>query len=55
MKTLIKFINGKEVSRKYGYKNETDANNAAGSWLCDCTIHAKIRENWSVKITNTGI
>lgn len=50
MKTLIKFFDGKEVSRKDGYANETDANNAAGSWLRDCTVHRLERERRTVKI-----
>ena len=50
MKTLVKFINGKEIGRKSGYANETDANNAAGSWLRDCTVHAVERQNRTVKI-----
>ena len=50
MKTLVRFLNGKEVSRKSGYSNESAATNAGNSWKLDCTIHAKIRENRSFVI-----
>jgi hypothetical protein len=53
MKTLIKYINGKEISRKSGYKTQQDAENAAGSFLNDCTIHALERQKFSVKIIDT--
>jgi len=49
-KTLIRLENGIEVSRKSGYANTTDAENAGGSWLNDCTVHAEIRKNTTVKI-----
>ena len=45
MKTLVRLLNGKEVSRKSGYSNEEAATNAGNSWKLDCTIQAKIREN----------
>lgn len=50
MKTLIKLVNGKEVSRKTGYTNETNANNAGGSWLNDCTVHLEERKLRTTKI-----
>ena len=53
MKTLIKFINGKEIGRKHGYANETDARNAAGSFLNDCTVHALERQKYSVEVVDT--
>lgn len=53
MKTLIKLIKGEEISRKSGYKNEEDAKNAGNSWLRDCTIHAEIRKDRTVKIVNS--
>ena len=53
MKTLIRFINGKEIGRKHGYANETDARNAAGSFLNDCTVHALKRQKYSVEIVDT--
>jgi hypothetical protein len=53
MKTLIKLVNGKEVSRKSGYKTEQDAINAGNSWLRDCTIHKTILNTRSVKIINS--
>ena len=39
MKTLIKLVNGTEVSRKSGYANLENANNAGNSWKRDCRIH----------------
>ena len=45
MKTLVRFVAGKEISRKSGYSNEEAATNAGNSWKLDCTIHAKTREN----------
>ena len=53
MKTLIKLVNGKEVTRKDGYKNLENATNAGYSWLRDCTVHKLERENRSVKIIET--
>jgi hypothetical protein len=50
MKTLIRLENGIEVSRKTGYANTTNAKNAGGSWLNDCTVHSEIRKNRTVKI-----
>jgi len=50
MKTLVRLLNGKEISRKSGYSNEVAATNAGNSWKLDCTIHAKIRENRSFLI-----
>ena len=50
MKTLVRLVNGKEVSRKSGYSNEAAATNSGNSWKLDCTIHAKIRENRSFVI-----
>jgi hypothetical protein len=51
MKTLIRLENGQEVSRKSGYANETDANNAGNSWLRDCRVHRLEREKRTVIIT----
>jgi len=45
MKTLVRLVDGKEVSRKSGYSNETNAEHAGISWTRDCTVHAKTREN----------
>jgi len=39
MKTLIRLVNGTEVSRKSGYANLENANNAGNSWERDCRIH----------------
>jgi len=50
MKTLVKLINGKEVQRKSGYKTIEDATNAGNSWKKDCTVHARIRDNYSFQI-----
>ncbi len=52
MKTVIKFIDNKEVSRKGGYATEESANNAAGSWLRDCTVDRLERQHRTVKIIN---
>jgi len=53
MKTLVKLNNGIEVSRKSGYANETNANNAAMSWLNDCTVHAEERKSRTIKIIDS--
>ena len=45
MKTLVRLVDGKEISRKSEYSNEEAATNAGNSWKLDCTIHAKKREN----------
>jgi len=50
MKTLIRLENGIEVSRKAGYANTTNAEHAGLSWLNDCTVHAEIRKNRTVKV-----
>jgi hypothetical protein len=50
MKTLIRLENGIEVLRKLGYANTTDAENAGGSWLNDCTVKAEIRKNRTIRI-----
>jgi len=52
MKTLIRLEKGIEVSRKSGYANIANAINAANSWLNDCTVHAEIRKNRTVKIVD---
>jgi len=39
MKTLIKLVNGKEVTRKDSYSNLENATNAGNSWKRDCRIH----------------
>ena len=39
MKTLVKLVNGKEVSRKSDYANLENANNAGNSWKRDCRIN----------------
>jgi hypothetical protein len=52
MKTLIKLVNGKEVARKSGYANEENAINAGNSWLRDCIVHAEIRKDRSIEVTN---
>jgi len=44
MKTLVRLIDGKEVSRQPRYLNEEAATNAGNSWKLDCTVHVKIRE-----------
>lgn len=53
MKTLIKKVRGKEVSRKSGYKTEQDALNAAGSWMNDCTVHSTERVDRSTEVIST--
>lgn len=44
MKTLVKLVNGKEVSRKSGYANLEAATNAGNSWTRDCTVDQNIRK-----------
>lgn len=51
MKTLIKLVNGQEISRKE-YFTEQSANDAGNSWLRDCTVHAEIRKERSIEITD---
>jgi len=53
MKTLVRLINGKEVSRTIGYDNLQKATNAGNSWLRDCTVHSEIRKFRSVNIIET--
>jgi len=53
MKTLIKLVNGKEVSRKDNYLDLERATNAGNSWLRDCTVHAVIREDRTISIIDT--
>jgi len=50
MKTLIRLVNGQEVSRKDAYSNEIKATNAGNSWVRDCRIHAEVRKERSFKI-----
>jgi len=53
--TVIKKENGKEISRKEGYKTKTDVENASGSWLRDCTVHANHRTQRSCEIIENEI
>ena len=55
MKTLIKLVNGTEVSRKSGYANYENAQHAGLSWTRDCTVHARLRDNRSVLIIDTEL
>jgi uncharacterized protein YegP (UPF0339 family) len=48
--TLIKKENGIETLRKSGYQTKEAAENAGNSWKKDCTVHAKIRENWTFEV-----
>jgi len=53
MKTLIKLVNGKEVSRKDGYANSVNANNAGNSWARDCRIHKNELDTRSFLVIDT--
>lgn len=50
MCTLIKLEKEKEVSRKNGYTKEENAIHAGLSYLRDCTVHAFLRKNRSIKV-----
>tara|TARA_R110000796_G_scaffold58413_8_gene135004 strand:- start:9105 stop:9401 length:297 start_codon:yes stop_codon:yes gene_type:complete len=49
MKTLIKTNELGKVSKSF-YNNETSANNAANSFLRDCTVHSLEREKRTIEI-----
>lgn len=55
MKTLIKLVNGKEVSRKSGYANLENANNAGNSWKRDCRIHKNELDTRSFFVIDTEL
>ena len=55
MKTLIKLVNGTEVSRKSGYANLENANNAGNSWKRDCRIHKNELDTRSFFVIDTEI
>lgn len=49
MKTLIRTNENGKVTKSF-YNNLESAQNAANSFLRDCTVHAEIRKNRSVEI-----
>ena len=49
MKTLIRLVNGKEVSRKE-YATIEAATNAGNSWTGDCTVDQNIRKKRSFEV-----
>lgn len=53
MKTLIRLFDGKEVSRKDGYKNEANAEHAGLSWKRDCTYHKDVLNRRSFIVIDT--
>jgi hypothetical protein len=53
MKTLVKLVNGTEVSRKAGYANNENAKNAGNSWKRDCTVHGIERQTRSFFVIDT--
>ena len=55
MKTLIKLVNGTEVSRKSGYANLENANNAGNSWKRDCRIHKNELDTRSFFVIDTEL
>lgn len=55
MKTLIKLVNGKEVSKKSGYANLENANNAGNSWKRDCRIHKNVLDARSFFVIDTEL
>jgi len=55
MKTLIKLVNGTEVSRKSGYANLENANNAGNSWKRDCRIHKNELDTRSFFVIDTDL
>jgi len=53
MKTLIKFIDAKEIARQDGYAKQQDALNAGNSWTRDCRIHKNELDKRSFIIVDT--
>ena len=49
MKTLVRLVNGKEVSRKE-YATIEAATNAGNSWTRDCTVDQNIRKERSFEV-----
>ena len=49
MKTLVRLVNGKEVSRKE-YATIEAATNAGNSWTGDCTVDQNIRKKRSFEV-----
>ena len=49
MKTLVRLVNGKEVSRKE-YATIEAATNAGNSWTGDCTVDQNIRKERSFEV-----
>ena len=55
MKTLVKLVNGKEISRKSGYANLENATNAGNSWKRDCREHKNILDSRSFFVIDTEL
>lgn len=55
MKTLIKLVNGTEVSRKSGYATLENATNAGNSWKRDCRIHKNELDTRSFLVIDTEL
>ena len=49
MKTLVRLVNGKEVTRKE-YATIEAATNAGNSWTGDCTVDQNIRKKRSFEV-----
>ena len=49
MKTLVRLVNGKEVTRKE-YTTIEAATNAGTSWARDCTVDQNIRKERSFEV-----
>ena len=55
MKTLVKLVNGKEISRKSGYANLENATNAGNSWKRDCREHKNVLDSRSFFVIDTEL
>lgn len=55
MKTLIKLVNGTEVSRKSGYLTLENATNAGNSWKRDCREHKNVLDSRSFFVIDTEL
>ena len=55
MKTLVKLVNGKAISRKSGYANLENATNAGNSWKRDCREHKNILDSRSFFVIDTEL
>lgn len=55
MKTLIKLVNGTELSRKSGYLTLENATNAGNSWKRDCREHKNVLDSRSFFVIDTEL